>query len=207
MMHFVLERVSEPEIEPILLDEMKRHLRGFDDITSEDTDIEGLITVAREWVEDYTGRALIDQTWRMTVTGYESGAIPLRRSPVLSLESFTSVGADGVETSLEDPGSPTINTFQIAEPDSKWPRLVPLTGASWTAGTLRIVFRAGFADRSISPQEGGEAVPRTVRQAIKMIAAHYYDLRAPVVVGTIASELPLGVKWLLASQRCNNQLA
>ena len=206
-MNFFLERVSNPEIEPVSLAEMKRHLRLFDDITTEDDDISGLITVAREWVEDYTGRVMVDSTWRLSIDDYVSGDIALRRSPALALTSFVSVAADGVETVLEDVGSPTVNTYEIAEADGRWPRLVPLTGAVWTAGKLRIEFRAGFVNRLVSPQQDASVVPAVLKQAIKLIVGHYYENRAPVVIGTISAELPLGIIWLLNSQRCNNGFA
>src|ERR1019366_2460869 len=66
-MNFTLERVTDPDIEPVTLEEMKRHLRCFMTVTDEDDDIMALIVAAREWVEDYTARALIDQTWRLTL--------------------------------------------------------------------------------------------------------------------------------------------
>ena len=65
-MLWALELVSGPEIEPVTLAEAKRHLREYDDVTTNDADITALIQGAREWVEQYTARALIDQTWRLT---------------------------------------------------------------------------------------------------------------------------------------------
>ena len=53
-MNFTLERVTQPDIEPVTLDEMKRHLRCFMSVTDEDDDITALIVAAREWIEDYT---------------------------------------------------------------------------------------------------------------------------------------------------------
>ena len=61
-MNFVLERLTQPEMEVVTLAEMKRHLRLFSSVTDEDADITALIVAAREWVEDYTGRVLVDQT-------------------------------------------------------------------------------------------------------------------------------------------------
>lgn len=200
-MNFLLERTAEPEIEPITLAEMKRHLRLFDDITSEDNDVSGLITVAREWVEEYTGRALIDQTWRLTVEDYTTGVIMLRRSPVLAVLSMVSVDAEGAETTID------ASTYEVREAASRWPTLVPLSGATWPTGVLRITFRAGFADRTGSPQQDGSVVPAVIKQAMKLVAAHYYDNRAPVNIGNITTELPLGIKFMLASQRCNFNFA
>lgn len=190
-MRFVLERVTQPEIEPITLAEMKLHLRCFASVTDLDAEITDLIVGAREWVEDYTGRALIDQTWRLTlsnsvralanvdsdtvrgcysgvVIARADGGILLRKSPVLEITSFASVDAAGVETVID----PT--TYELREADSKWPRLLGVNGATWT-GTLRLIFRAGFADRTGSPQEGASVVPVRFKQAMKLWAEANYD--------------------------------
>lgn len=203
-MNFTLERVSHPEIEPVSLAEIRRHVREFDDVTENDDDLEALIIGAREWAEDYTGRALIDQSWRLTIhgcpgsfaggdnvggtrdgslpVGYgyycgawswgRNGEILLRKAPVLAISSFVSVDSDGAETTI-DPA-----TYELREADSKWPRLVALNGASWSAsmsGDLRIEYRAGFADQTGSPQQGATVVPVRFRQAIKLHVEAMYD--------------------------------
>lgn len=195
MMRYVLERVVDPAIEPVDLAAMKRHLREFEDVSSSDGDISDLIVSAREWAEDYTGRALIDQTWRLSIdqtgnwlgdsvagyvprSGYDCGRfhwvsrvgeIYLRKSPVLSIVSFVTVDDAGAETAID------AATYELREVDSKWPRLVALSGATWTASNLRITFRAGYANLVGSP-EGTEAdVPARFRQAIKLHAEAHYD--------------------------------
>lgn len=202
MTKFTLERLTQPEVEPVTLAEMKRHLRTFASVTDEDTDITNLIVAAREWVEDYTGRIMIDQSWRLTLmgrpgsfaggdivsgtrdgalpVGYYSGLwtwsrygeIPLRKSPVLAITAFKSVDVAGVETTV-DPA-----TYQLREADGKWPRVVALNGATWSTwltGDLRITFRAGFADTVGSPGEGAEVVPVRFKQAIKLWVEANYD--------------------------------
>lgn len=182
-MRFALERTAEPDIEPIDLHAMKRSLRVFDDIDTDDEAIQELITGARQWVERETGRACIDQTWRLTlapelgdvssgvITGTTTEAVTeilLRRSPVLAIESFVSVGADGEETAV-DPAS-----YELRESKSKWPKVVGLNGTTFASGTYRITFRAGYAERSLSPQQAGEVVPVLLKQAMRLWAeAHY----------------------------------
>lgn len=195
-MNFTLERVSGPEFEPVTLAEIKKHLREFASVTDNDAQLTDLIVGGREWVEDYTGRVCIDQTWRLTIdsrtligdvvrgfTGYPTrcgyyagifdwsmrGEILLRRSPALQVVSVKSVDLAGAETTI-DP-----STYQLREPDSKWPRIVALNGAPWTANMLRIVFRAGFADEIGSPGEGSEVVPSRIKQAIKLWVEANYD--------------------------------
>ena len=192
-MNFVLERVNQPEIEPVTLAQMKTHLREFTGVTTYDTDITNLIIAAREWVEDYTGRALIDQVWRLTISngalisgdavkgymvpGYYCGTfrptyfgeILLRKSPILAITSFKSVNAAGVETAVD------AATYELRDADSKWPKLFGLSGATWVSGTFRITFRAGYANRDGTPQEGAEVVPVRLIQAMKLWAEAMYD--------------------------------
>lgn len=205
-MRFALERVSNPDIEPVTLAEMKRHLREYDSVTSLDTDITALIVGAREWVEEFTGRALVDQVWRLTIDQHgcllcdpapgacANGVIPgsfayfsgifywhrqggllLRKAPALAITSFVTVDAAGVETAID------ATQYELREADSKWPRIVPLSGATWTATTLRVTFRAGFADRLGSPQQGAEVVPERFKQAMKLWVEAMYD-RDPVMM-------------------------
>lgn len=197
-MNFTLERVSGPEFEPVTLAEMKKHLRAFTSVTDDDAQITDLIIAGREWLEDYTGRICIDQTWKLildsrtvtgdAVTGFTGypirsgygyyagifdwsmrGEILLRRSPVLSVISVKAVDLAGAETAI------SASTYELREPDSKWPRLVALNGAPWTSNMLRIVFRAGYADQIGSPGEGSEVVPARFKQAVKLWVEANYD--------------------------------
>lgn len=193
-MKFTLEQLTGPGIEPVSLAEMKRHLREFSSVTELDSDIEGLITGARQWVEEFTGRALIDQTWRLNIgddnaidlTGWQSewpakegslyGAwsptsdgILLRRSPVIAIVSVAEVDSAGAETEIDDA------YYQLRESKSKWPRLVGLSGWTWASGILRIVYRAGYADRLGSPTQNADVVPQTFKTAMKLWVEAMYD--------------------------------
>lgn len=188
-MNFVLERVTQPTIEPITLAEMRLHLRAYDGVTAEDDAIEALTQAAREWVEDYTGRALIEQRWRLTVgngvipfgytdsntvTGIYAGVfsptvagIPLRKSPVIALVSVASVDSLGVETELD------VTDYTVMERESKWPRVLGSVGAD----TLRFVFSAGFAPGvgSPDPTPNVALVPERFKLAMKLYAEAIYD--------------------------------
>lgn len=215
-MRFTLERVSDPEIEPVTNAEFARNVGEFDDTaTARADDITRLITSAREWAEDLTGRALIDQTWRLTLTdelmssqdtvttpGYyagtwkaSAGEILLRRSPALSIVSFKTVDADGDETDVD------AATYELREADSKFPKIVALSGGIWDTGTYRIVFRAGYANRDVSPQEGASVVPARFRQAILLHAEAYYDR------GKDMEKLLATAEGLILPERCNLDLA
>lgn len=189
-MIFTLERVSNPEIEPVTLAEMKTHLGEFDSVTDRDDDLESLITAAREWAEEYTGRALVDQTWRLTIeqtpdTTTDSVSTParmvglyiprskseilLRRSPILTVDEVVTIDAAGVEAVVE------AETYQLRLATSKYPKLVALNAGSWSAEVTQITFRAGYADRLASPQQDATAVPQRYKQAIKLWVEANYD--------------------------------
>lgn len=214
-MRFTLERVTEPEIEPITAAEFVRNIGEFSaNATARADDISMAITSAREWLEKETSRALIDQTWRQTLTdginGYDrvqgsadavSGYIPasrteiqLMRSPVIAITSFVSVDAAGDETEI-DPDS-----YELREADSKWPMLVALNGGSWTAGTYRIEFRAGYANRDVSPQDGTSVIPARFRQAVLLYAESLYDRERMDALQSAAERL-------IAPENCNTGLA
>lgn len=187
---FTLERVVQPAIEVITLAQMKTHLREYSSMTDRDAEISGLIQGAREWVEDYTGRALIDQAWRLSIgdsltlaftdanktSGIYYGdwfananGIMLRKSPAIAITSFSTVNADGTETII----APAL--YEIREAASKWPRLVGLNGATWS-GEMRISFRAGYANLLGSPTpEGVEKIPARFIHAMKLWAEANYN--------------------------------
>lgn len=165
---------------------MKLHLREFAGVTEQDAAIAALIQAGREWVEDYTGRALIDQKWRLTLgdgpfvpadaetvstTSDRSADILLRKSPVLAITKFVTVDAVGAETAVD------AATYALYEAESKWPRLIAATGATWNPATtgvcMRVEFRAGFVNLVGSPTVG--TVPERFKQAIKLWVEANYD--------------------------------
>lgn len=173
---FVLQRTVEPATEPLTLNEVKRHLRCYDDITSEDDMISSLIVAAREWVEDFTNRALITQTWRLSIgdrvavdtvnqprvyCGRTEGLgteIFTRISPVTAITAFVSVDSAGVETAVE------AANYELREGTSRWPRVAALNGASWASGEYRVTFTAGFA-----------TIPTRLKQAMLLWIEAMYD--------------------------------
>lgn len=62
--------ITPPAVEPVCLADVKAFLRIEDD--TEDQIITDLITAAREYLENRTGRAFITQTWQLTDDGFPS---------------------------------------------------------------------------------------------------------------------------------------
>lgn len=178
-MRWQLELVSGPEIEALELARVKREIDEYADITTRDDDIEAKIQAAREWVEDYTGLVLVDSTWRLSIerTGSLFNADPdvgrvfsgavgptrdvyLRRSPLLAITSVVTVDADGAETAVSEAD------YEIRGADSKWPMLVPINSGDWGSSNIRVTFRAGYAERTGSPQQDASVIPERLKQAM-----------------------------------------
>lgn len=215
MMRYALERTVDPDIEPVSAAEFIRNAGEFSEAATERADdISRVIQSAREWSEHETGRALIDQTWRLTITdgteagdsvtqpGYycgwwrsRQGEILLRRSPAIAIVSFVSVDDEGNETAVD------ASAYELREADTKFPKIVGLNGSTWDTGTFRITFRAGYANRDVSPQEDASDVPARFRQAILLHAEAHYDHDKDMVAMVDAAAR------LIEPERCNLDFA
>lgn len=206
-MRWSLELITPPDstVLPVTLAEMKRHLGEFENVTDRDADVASAAVAAREALEEWTGRALIDQTWKLTfgdeiasvgnaVTDPRLGSLTaselrgtevyLRRSPFLSVVSFVSIASDGTETAI------AADAYGIRDSGGKFPRIAALSG-DFRLGRYAITFRAGYADRDVSPQEGAEVIPERWKSAIKLMAEALYhrDLAAAEKLEATAKRL------------------
>jgi uncharacterized phiE125 gp8 family phage protein len=165
--------VSHPDIEPVSLAEIKRHLRIDEDMTEDDEDLDGLITAGRQHVERFTGLALIDQTFEVSLDAYPVSGVIRLKAPLLSVATFEYSDDDGLYVALDD-------SEYVLDTLYREPRLVTAYGVTWpttiaASNSVRIRYRAGFADRTGSPTEGPELVPGPLKTAIKLHAEAYYD--------------------------------
>ena len=114
------EITESPKGEPLSLEAVKTYLRGIPGDDSEDDDVLlPLISAAREYCENITGRALAPQT----ITAYpEDGSVRMRlpRPPVVEIMSVTEGGEPVAYTSdpvraflkLERPASSMAITYR-----------------------------------------------------------------------------------------------
>jgi uncharacterized phiE125 gp8 family phage protein len=189
---WTLARLIEPDIEPITTAEAKTHMRV--EVSDDDTYIDTLITAAREWVEEYTGACLIDQTWQLKFQGYVYGEFRLRRYPIIEVQSFV-YDESGTATTLAS------TNYEVDGALTKFPKLIQSYNGTISANYTRpitIQFRAGFANRSVSPTEGREKVPAPFKHAIKLLVGHLYENRE---ADPKMADVPMAVKWLLNTKR------
>ena len=160
-----LFRISGPDAEPVTLAEAKAELRIDHD--SEDALIAGLIRAAREEVEQATGLAMIDQSWRLAADCIPaSGLLRLRRGPVKEILSVTTYGSEG-EAALLDPAD-----YEL-DPLSKPARLhfTRIPDRLRVMNGIEVDFTAGFC-------EAGTDVPDLLKRAVLMLVSHWFEFRA-----------------------------
>lgn len=154
---FALERLVLPQSEPVTLEEMKRHLRCQDDINILDDDISALIVTAREWAENFTDRALMEQTWRLTID--DGLMLKLHRSPIVSILSVKSIAKGGARTLIDS------SEYRVEESASISPQLIRTTP---THTLIEVEFVAGFSTAA--------EVPAIFKTAMKLYVQALFDL-------------------------------
>lgn len=176
-----------PSVEPISLDEAKAHCRI--DTGAEDTLVSSLVLAARLYVEQSLSLALIRQSWSLYLDAWpDKNSVELPLSPLISVDAIRLYGQTGCYTTI-DPGQFFIDTV------SRRPRLVRGEGQAWpipgrNANAVEIAITAGYG---ATPDD----VPMPIRQAIKLLIAHWYEAREPVVFGQDANMVPLSVSSLI----------
>lgn len=192
-MNWSLTRTVEPAEMPVTLPEAKHHLRVDDD--AEDGLIEGLNQAATNWVEEYTGRQLVDATWKLTLERFPAyDELRLPRPPVNTITSITYHDSEG--------GNPTMPSadYVLDNSDDYGPHRIFLAeDADWPSVALRraaaveILYVAGYG--------GAETVPEHFKSGVKMVMGSLYENRETEVVGTIASVIRHSTEWILYPYR------
>jgi uncharacterized phiE125 gp8 family phage protein len=171
------------------MDEVRAHLSLVDD--NHDTHLRRLLAAAVEVAERWTGRALLQQTWRLAIDAFPSCGrqeIVLPRPPLISITSVEYVDENGTLQTLSSSG---YNATADREPA----RIEPAYNETWPATryereAVRVTYVAGYGTTAAD-------VPEAIRHAILLMAAHWFVQREPVVTGAIATEIPMSAAFLL----------
>jgi hypothetical protein len=207
-----------PEM-PITLAEAKTHLRV--DFSADDSLISDLISAATRFAENYTRRTFASREFRLTLPAFprryavsyyapQDGDVwPTRFGnpsqsytwpeaillPVGPVETVSQI----IYMAEDTAGAPVATVLPPAlyeEALSSDPAfIVPAYGETWpdTIRAPEAVVVDFFA--------GGVPVPDDVKAAIKIMIAHFYEYREPIVIGTIVATVPYSVRALLAPHR------
>ena len=135
-----------------------------------------------------TGKAFLTQSLTASFD-YFPASIVLPRSPVQSVTSITYLDTDRVEQTL-DAANYFVSPAAIIYPaiSASWPLTADVSGA------VTVTYQAGYGAAATD-------VPDPIQEAIKQLAAHFYENREATLVGVSAQELPLGVADLINPYR------
>lgn len=185
-----LVMTSGPASEPVTVAEAKAHLRI--DHSAEDVLLASLILTSRLHIESALGLALVTQSWRLLLDRWpRKGVVKVPLRPLQSVNEIRVLAADGTPL--------TVATADYdVDTASEVPRIVR-AAAAWpepgrAAHGIEIDLVAGFGPNAA-------AVPQPIRQALLMLAAHWYEHRDPIEIGSEATVIPHGISELLAPWR------
>jgi uncharacterized phiE125 gp8 family phage protein len=180
--------LTAPSIEPLALDEAKAYLRVE---TSDDDDVIGaLIAGSRIHVEAQTRRALITQSWRIAADCWpEDGRLTIIPAPLQTLSAVRVYDFDGL---AHDVDTQAFVLDRGASVLAFAPWAVPAPGRIVAGIELDVTVGYGAASAD---------VPEPLRQAIRLLVAHWYENRGITSIGHQVAVLPVTVTALIAPYR------
>lgn len=187
-----LTESGPPAATPVSRDEFSSHLRlayGFPDDGAEDPLLDLYLRNATAAIECWTGRALISRSFMLEVRAWTgAGHLILPVGPATSITSLRFVGPSGA---VNVPASgyelePGTTRQRVSGPGGT--ALPPIPAGH----VAELVFEAGYGP-------AGADVPGALRQAVLLLAAHYYENRRGDP--DARSGLPVAVQALIEAER------
>jgi hypothetical protein len=192
-----LVQVTAPATDPIMLNEVKHHLRYEDD--DQDDLIEAYLASATAYLDGpagILGRALVQQSWKLYLDRFpwasthvhnllgrlghhhrlHRAAIRLPLPPLMSVDEIAYVDTLGVQQTL-DPAKYTVRDGEIAAVE-------PAYGCSWPsvrcqARAVSVTFTCGYGD--------ADAVPKPLQAAILLQTADLFETRETQLIADRAA--------------------
>lgn len=164
----------------VTLVDAKAHLRV--DVADDDALITAMIMAAAELAEQHTGRAIMAQTWELTLDAFPD-ALKLTRTPVQSITSIIYADSAGANQTLSGSG------YALDAADGYgYAYVVPAYGTAWPdtrdqVNAVAVRYLAGYASAA--------DVPESIKSWIKLAVGSMYTNRESAVVGS-GSVLSLG---------------
>ena len=180
-----LTETVAPVAEPVTTAEAKLHLRV--DHGDEDAYIDTLVATARQHIELVTRRAMVDTTFTLKMDAFPTEIRP-PRSPLSSVSSITYVDTNGDTQTL------SASVYSV-DTDTEPGRISLAFNQSWPDireqnNAVVVTFVAGYGAAATN-------VPAALRETVKLLTAHYYEFRQPVIAGTTAVKIPLHIESLI----------
>lgn len=182
---------AAPAAEPVDSTLVKEYLRIDSGDTSQDNVITLLITAARQAVEDYLRRCLVQTTvtWVLDSDQTED-PIWLPYPPVTSITSvktFNDSTGSEVSTTVTSTNYQLVGGHKLVQRNDGW-------SISRPARAMEIVYVAGYGATAAS-------VPSAIREAILRTIGSHFEERQGFVVGTNVTRIPPDALDLLERYR------
>lgn len=173
--------LTGPAVEPLTLVEMKAYLRL--DGTAEDDLVATLVTAARLTVEAHSRRILNTQTWRLVLDAWPAGGtvrVPL--APFAGLVAARVFDAAGMAETVP------VEAF-VVDTKSEPGRVIlspAVPGPGRPVNGIELDVSAGYGPAAAD-------VPMPLRQAVRMVAARWFDHRGdePSLDGPMLADVAL----------------
>ena len=120
-----LTRITAPSVTPLTLAEVKKHLRVVDD--DEDEVIQIYLRAATDYIDGewgFLGRAIVTQTWMLTIDEFPTAEIKI---PLPPLQSVTSVEYDDTAGLIQV--VPSTDYYVDTASEQGW--IVPVANVPW----------------------------------------------------------------------------
>lgn len=159
----------------------KKHLEIPSSDTTHDAHVDALVEAATLKAEAYTNRLLRSSTVELTLDNFKK-EIRLPFAPLVSVQGVDYFDADNVErtdlaTSYYGVATQYEPGFVYLKDGQTWPSVYT------DPATVKIRYTAGYT-----------GVPELLLRGMLLYVGHLFENREAVVIGTIATELPLTVR-------------
>jgi uncharacterized phiE125 gp8 family phage protein len=162
-----LKLITAPVVEPLLVSDASFDEYIRIDGMDSDNNLKALIKAARVEAESYLNRALINQTWELTLDKFPDMPIKLPKPPLVSVGSFKYIDYEDTEITWA-------KSNYIVDTDSEPGRIALAYSKSLPGVTLKpingvkIQFQAGYGS-------SGSDVPENFLLAMKLYVTHRFE--------------------------------
>jgi len=175
--------ITAPTDTPIEEADLRMQLRISD--RSEDQYLRTLIEAATETLQAIAWRQFMTATYSLTFDSFAS-RMELPKPPLQSVTIAyldTAGNSQALATTVYEVVTNATPGFIRLKYGQTWPAVYGHPDA------VTVTFVCGYGAAS--------AVPARTRHAVKLLAAHLYQTREPVVIGAAGAEVPMGIRYLL----------
>lgn len=182
--------LTGPAVEPLALAEARSFLRVEHD--GDDDVVAALIAGARMHVEAATRRALIVQTWRHVRDAWPAdGRLKILPAPLREVVAARVYDADG--------DAQDIDAEAFVADTAAAPGVIAF--APWSLAPPGRAIAGIEIDIEVGYGAAASDIPDGLRQAVRLLVAHWYENRGLTAIGHAVAVLPASVAALIAPYR------